>query len=74
MSACERWFSCLLIAPVFAAVDGVVVNGTTGQPQPNAIVSLIQPAQGGMKTLGQRQDRRARQNSVSTTDVPRARA
>jgi len=40
-----------LIAPCYAAVDGVVVNTTTGQPQPNAIVSLVQPGQGGMKTL-----------------------
>ena len=40
-----------LIAPCYAAVDGVVMNGTSGQPQPNAIVSLVQPGQGGMKTL-----------------------
>ena len=40
-----------LIAPCYAAVDGVVINGTSGQPQPNAIVSLVQPGQGGMKTL-----------------------
>jgi len=40
-----------ILAPSFAAVDGVVVNGTTGQPQPNAIVSLVQPGQGGMQTL-----------------------
>jgi len=39
------------LAPAFAAVDGVVVNGTTGQPQPNAIASLVQPAQGGMQTV-----------------------
>jgi len=45
---------CLLlaIAPCFAAVDGVVVNGTTGQPQPNTVVMLIQPSQAGMQTLG----------------------
>ena len=42
----------LAIAPAFAAVDGVIVNGTTGQPQPNTLVMLIQPTQGGMKTLG----------------------
>jgi hypothetical protein len=40
----------LLAAPCFA-VDGTVINGTTGQPQPNAIVSLVQPGQGGMQTL-----------------------
>jgi hypothetical protein len=45
---------CLLlaIAPAFAAVDGVIVNGTTGQPQPNTVVMLIQPTQAGMQTLG----------------------
>jgi len=37
--------------PAFAAVDGVVMNGTSSQPQANAIVSLVQPGQGGMKTL-----------------------
>jgi hypothetical protein len=40
-----------LAAPCYAAVDGVVMNGTSGQPQPNAIVSVVQPGQGGMKTL-----------------------
>jgi hypothetical protein len=46
--------SCaLLIAiPAWAAVDGVVLNATTGKPQPNAIISLVQPGQGGMQTLG----------------------
>ena len=38
--------SCLL-----AAVDGVVMNGTTGKPQPSVIVSLMQPGQGGLQTL-----------------------
>ncbi len=42
----------LAIAPAFAAVDGVIVNGTTGQPQPNTVVMLIQPTQAGMQTLG----------------------
>ncbi|HMD49528.1 MAG TPA: carboxypeptidase-like regulatory domain-containing protein [Bryobacteraceae bacterium] len=44
-------FSLALIAPCYAAVDGIVMSGTTGQPQANAIVSLVQPGQGGMKTL-----------------------
>jgi hypothetical protein len=43
---------CLAIAPAFAAVDGVIVNGTTGQPQANTVVMLIQPTQAGMQTLG----------------------
>jgi hypothetical protein len=42
----------LAAAPLFAAVDGVIVNGTTGQPQPDTVVMLIQPTQAGMKTLG----------------------
>jgi len=42
----------LTLAPAFAAVDGVVMNGTTGKPQPNVIVSLVQPGQGGMQNLG----------------------
>jgi hypothetical protein len=42
----------LAIAPAFATVDGVIVNGTTGQPQPNTLVMLIQPTAGGMKNLG----------------------
>ncbi len=45
-------FFLLAIAPVFAAVDGVIVNGTTGQPEPNTTVLLIQPSQAGMQTLG----------------------
>jgi hypothetical protein len=43
--------SVAALAPCLAAVDGIVTNGTSGQPQPNAIVSLVQPGQGGMKTL-----------------------
>lgn len=42
----------LAMVPALAAVDGVIVNGTTGQPQPNAVVTLIQPTQAGMQTLG----------------------
>lgn len=43
----------LLVLPsVLLAIDGTVVNQTTGKPQPNVILSLIQPGQGGMQTLG----------------------
>jgi hypothetical protein len=42
----------LAITPAFAAVDGVIVNGTTGKPEPNTVVMLIQPTQAGMQTLG----------------------
>jgi hypothetical protein len=42
----------LAIVPAFAAVDGTIVNGTTGQPEPDTVVMLIQPTQAGMQTLG----------------------
>jgi hypothetical protein len=42
----------LAIAPAFATVDGVIVNGTTGKPEPNTVVMLIQPTAAGMKNLG----------------------
>lgn len=35
----------------FAAVDGVVVNGTTGKPQASVTVSVVQPGPSGMQTL-----------------------
>src|SRR5579884_968757 len=38
--------------PALAAVDGTVVNQTTGKPQPNAILMLMQPGQAGMQQLG----------------------
>ena len=34
------------------AVDGVVLNGTTGKPQADVAVSLLQPGAGGMQELG----------------------
>ncbi len=44
---------CLFVAnSIFAAVDGVVVNVTTGKPQAAVIVTLVQPSSEGMKTLG----------------------
>ncbi len=44
---------CLLtpVSCLLAAVDGVVMNSTTGKPQPAVIVSLMQPGQGGLQTL-----------------------
>jgi hypothetical protein len=42
----------LFVLPALAAVDGVVINSTTGKPQPNAVVTLVQPGQGGMQALG----------------------
>ena len=45
---------CIFFAalPLLAAVDGTVINGTTGKPQANVSVNLVQPGQGGMQTLG----------------------
>jgi hypothetical protein len=42
----------LLAFPALAAVDGVVFNATSGKPQPNAVISLVQPGRGGMQALG----------------------
>ncbi len=35
-----------------AAIDGTVVNRTTGKPQPGVTVTLIKPGQNGMQTIG----------------------
>ncbi|MBV9266204.1 MAG: carboxypeptidase regulatory-like domain-containing protein [Acidobacteriaceae bacterium] len=43
-------FVCPVVA--FAAIDGTVVNGTTGKPQPGVTITLVKPGQGGMRTLG----------------------
>lgn len=42
----------LLSAPLFAAIDGTVVNGTTGKPQPGVAVTLLKPGAQGMQQLG----------------------
>jgi hypothetical protein len=42
----------LALTPAFAAVDGTIVNGSTGKPEPGTEVMLIQPTQAGMQTLG----------------------
>ncbi len=41
----------LIPASLFAAIEGTVVNGTTGKPQPSVTVSLVQPGANGMQTL-----------------------
>jgi hypothetical protein len=35
----------------FAAVDGVVMNGSTGKPAAAVVVSLVQPSASGMQTI-----------------------
>lgn len=42
----------LLATPLFAAIDGTVVNATTGQPQPGVQVTLLKPGAQGMQQLG----------------------
>jgi hypothetical protein len=49
--------NALLIAllsalPALAAIDGTVANKTTGSPQPNVILQLLQPTQQGLQTIG----------------------
>ncbi len=41
----------LLAVPVFAAVDGTVINKTTDKPQPNATVSLFKLTEAGPESL-----------------------
>ena len=38
--------------PALAGVDGTVVNKTTGKPQANVILQLLQPSQQGLQTIG----------------------
>jgi hypothetical protein len=44
-------YLCLSGVPLLAAVDGTVVNKTTGQPQPGATVTLYKLGQAGMESL-----------------------
>ncbi len=45
-------FALLLIpASLFGAIEGTVINGTTGKPEPSVKVSLVQPGAGGMQAL-----------------------
>jgi hypothetical protein len=39
-------------AIALCAIDGTVVNGTTGKPQGGVSITLVKPGQGGMRTLG----------------------
>lgn len=40
-------------ASLFAAMDGTVINRTTGKPQAGVAVLLVKPGEGGMRTIGQ---------------------
>jgi len=51
--SCWPALAMLLFTPAaFSAVDGTVVNGTTGKPQPGVSVTLVKPGQKGMETVG----------------------
>jgi hypothetical protein len=39
-------------ASLCAAIDGTVINGTTGKPQPGVNITLVKPGQQGMQTIG----------------------
>jgi hypothetical protein len=41
----------LIPASLLGAIEGTVVNGSTGKPQPSVTVSLVQPGANGMQTL-----------------------
>ncbi len=44
----------MLVAPAFAQINGVVVNRTTGHPQPNATVTLTRMGgAGGLEAAGE---------------------
>jgi hypothetical protein len=44
-------YLCLCVVPLLAAVDGTVVNKTTGQPQSGATVTLYKLGQAGMESV-----------------------
>ena len=44
-------YLCLSVVPLLAAVDGTVVNKTTGQPQSGATVTLYKLGQAGMESV-----------------------
>jgi hypothetical protein len=49
---CLFGFACICVySRLMFAVDGTVINRTTGQPAPGTILQLVQPGQGGMQTL-----------------------
>lgn len=47
----RRGLGGLAVLPLMAAVDGTVLNRTTGKPQPNATVTLYKLGQAGMESV-----------------------
>ncbi|MEI9811793.1 MAG: hypothetical protein WDO18_03575 [Acidobacteriota bacterium] len=48
-----RAFLLLAAALPLLAVDGTVINATSGKPQAGVLINLVQPGQAGMASLGQ---------------------
>ena len=49
-----RLFVICLLTPVsclLGAIEGTVINGTTGKPEPSVKISLVQPGAGGMQAI-----------------------
>ncbi|HEX4749951.1 MAG TPA: hypothetical protein VH302_10450 [Bryobacteraceae bacterium] len=42
----------ILASSMYAAMDGTVMNVTTGKPQAGVSILLVKPGQGGMRTIG----------------------
>jgi len=44
---------CLLtpVSCLLGAIEGTVINGTTGKPEPSVKISLVQPGAGGMQAI-----------------------
>jgi hypothetical protein len=51
-SYCSGILLLAAVLPLSAAIDGTVINRTTGKPQAGVSITLVKPGQGGMKTLG----------------------
>ena len=49
-----KYLLCLLLCslPLSAAIDGTVVNRTTGKPAAGISMTLVKPGQNGMQTIG----------------------
>jgi len=50
---CALLVFCLLtpVSCVLGAIEGTVINGTTGKPEPSVKVSLVQPGANGMQSI-----------------------
>ncbi len=58
------------MACALAAVDGTVVNQTTGKPQAGVLITLVQPGAAGMQTLATVRSNAEGKFSVDTGFLP----